>query len=173
MCRAVDGVVRYAPLCIHSFRLIAPRKLLEAQMLNQEYHSYKEIKKVQDRLRWCRHQKGLMQKEVAERIGITRNVYVHLESGEVDWFPKEIADKLAALFEIPVEDLLDDYNRFLYQGQGKLIRAYRESLGLEKKPFARLIGITPSLLRDWELERKRMFKDSWEKHFKDIIDTVG
>lgn len=31
--------------------------------------------------------------------------------------------------------------RFLYKGQGKMIREYRESLGMKKKPFARFMGI--------------------------------
>ena len=76
MCRTEDGIVRYAPLCIHTFRLIAPRKLLEAQQFNQQYHSYEEIQNVPDRLRWCRHHMGLMQKEVAEQIGISRGHYI-------------------------------------------------------------------------------------------------
>jgi len=78
MCRNEDGVIRYAPLCIHTFRFIAPRKLLEAQLLNQQYHSYEEIDNVPDRLRWCRHQMGLMQKEVADLLDITRGHYIDL-----------------------------------------------------------------------------------------------
>lgn len=169
MCKTEDGIVRYAPLCIHSFRLIAPRRLLEAQLFNQQYHSYEEIHNVQDRLRWCRHHMGLMQKEVADMIGITRGHYIDYEVGYVDYYPKEIVDKLAKLYQIPVDDLLDDYNRFLYKGQGKLIREYRESLGLKKKQFARLINLDPGTLRCWENDQKRMFKDSWEKYFKNII----
>ena len=133
LCSTFEDNVRYAPLYIHSFRLIAPRKLLEAQLFNQQYHNYEEIQNVQDRLRRCRHHMGLMQKEVAERIGITRGHYIDFEAGYVDYYPKEIVDKLAALFQIPVHDLLDPYNLFLYKGQGKMIREYRESLGLKKK----------------------------------------
>ena len=139
LCSTSDGYVRYAPMYIHSFRLIAPRKLLEAQLFNQQYQNYEDIPNVQDRLRWCRHHMGLMQKEVAELIGITRGHYIDFEVGYVDHYPKEIVDKLAELYQVPVDDLLDDYNRFLYKGQGKLIREYRESLGLKKKQFARLI----------------------------------
>lgn len=89
MCRTEDGIVQYAPLCIHTFRLIAPRKLLEAQQFNQQYHSYEEIQNVPDRLRWCRHHMGLMQKEVAEQIGISRGHYIDYEVGYVDYYPKE------------------------------------------------------------------------------------
>lgn len=154
---------------IHSFRLIAPRRLLEAQLFNQQYQNYEDIPNVQDGLRWCRHHMGLMQKEVADLIGITRGHYIDFEVGYVDHDPKEIVDKLAELYQVPVDDLLDDYNRFLYNGQGKMIREYRESLGLKKKQFARLIKLDPGTLRCWENDEKQMFKISWEKYFKDII----
>lgn len=100
---------------------------------------------------------------------ITRGHYIDFEVGYVDHYPKEIVDKLAALYQVPVDDLLDDYNRFLYQGQGKLIREYRESLGLQKKPFARLIGVDSNLLRTWEADQKRMNINFWEKYFKNMI----
>ncbi len=169
MCKTEDGIVRYSPLCIHTFRLIAPRKILEAQSFNQQYRSYSEIENIQDRLRWCRHNMGLMQKEVAERIGISRWDYKALESGAVDYYSKEIVDKLTILFDIPIEDLLDGYNLFLHKGQGRLIREYRESVGLNKNQFARMLNIAPVMLRNWENDKKRMTVNSWEKHFKSKI----
>ena len=61
---------------ILSFRLIAPRKLLEAQLFNQQYQHYEDITNVSDRLRWCRYHMGLMQKEVAER-GLDEQPTIH------------------------------------------------------------------------------------------------
>ena len=90
---------------IHSFRLIAPRKLLEAQLFNQQYQNYEDIPNVPDRLRWRRHHMGLMQKEVAELIGISRGHYIDFEVGYVGHYPKEIVDKLAELYQVPVDDL--------------------------------------------------------------------
>lgn len=75
---------------IHSFRPIAPRKILEAQLFNQQYQNYEDIPNVPDRLRWCRHHMGLMQKEVAELIGISRGHYIDFEVGYVDYYPKEL-----------------------------------------------------------------------------------
>ena len=40
-------------------------------------------------------------------------------------------EKIAQLFEVPVERLLDDYNLFLRNGQGKQIKAIRMKLGLD------------------------------------------
>ena len=44
----------------------------KAWLFNQQYQNYEDIPNVQDRLRWCRHHMGLMQKEVAELIGVFR-----------------------------------------------------------------------------------------------------
>ena len=161
--------MRYAPLYIHTFRLVAPRKLLEAQTFNRQYHSYDEIPNVPDRLRWCRHHLGLMQKEVADLVGITRANYIDLETAAVDYYPKEAVDKLAELFEVPPEDLLDDYNRFLYDGQGRGIGEYRLRMGLSQTGLAQELGIDPSSIQVWEAEKKRVSKASWEKYFKKRI----
>ncbi len=84
-------------------------------MFNQQYQNYEDIPNVQNRLCWCRHYMGLMQKEVAELIGISRGHYIGIEVGYADCYPKEIVDKLAALYQIPIDDLVDNYNRFLLQ----------------------------------------------------------
>lgn len=47
----------------------------------------------------------------------------HLESGAFHRaFTPELADKLAALYGIPVEDILDDYTLFLHRGGGDFLR---------------------------------------------------
>ena len=168
MCRIEDGIVRYAPLCIYTFRLIAPRKLLEAQLFNKQYQRYEEIQSIPERLKWHRYQNGLMQKEVADILGVTRRKYQQLELGTIDYYPKELLDKLSELYKIRVEDFLDDYNLFLYKGQGQMIRKYREQLGLERKEFAQLIDVNPGVLRSWENESNRINKESWENCFKNM-----
>lgn len=110
-----------------------------------------------------------MQKEVAQIVGISRSSYINLETGKFNRFDKTVADKLSKLFNIPVYDLLDDYNRFIAYGQGKLIREYRESLNLGKRPFARRIGVDANMIRLWESERKQVSLKSWEKYFKNRI----
>lgn len=75
---------------IHSFRLIALRRLLEAQLFNQQYQNYEDIKNVPDRLRWCRHHMGLMQKEekkpFARLMGIGPNSLRAWESDQKRMF---------------------------------------------------------------------------------------
>ena len=55
MSHTENGETKQSPLFVLSFRLMAPRKLLEAQLFNKQYHSYEDIDNIPDRLRFCRH----------------------------------------------------------------------------------------------------------------------
>ncbi len=161
-----NSIVRYAPLYIHSFVLCAPRKILEATQFNQRYRRYEEIDNVPDRLRWCRHSKGLMQVEVADKVGMTHSVYKAIEEGFTQHVEPDKVDRLAQFYGVPVTDFLDEFNHFLYDGQAVRIRAYRESFGMGKKPFARKMGIPVRCLQEWESGRKVISIKCWERHFK-------
>ena len=50
-------------------------------MFFRKYRRYEEIENIPDRLRWLRHSKGLMQAEAAAVAGVSRNVYINLETG--------------------------------------------------------------------------------------------
>lgn len=131
--------------------------------MNRQYHSYEEITSIPDKLRWCRHHLGLMQREVADRIGLSRQIYMDIETG----VSVHMERSLAKLFEINPTDLLDDYNRFLYEGQGKQLLAYRQQLGMSKKAFARFLGVDVRTIRNWESEQKTMSRKTWEKVMKE------
>lgn len=165
MCRTDDGNTRYAPLYIHTFRLIAPHRSQKALQPGRQYRSYHEIACGPERLRWCREQKGLLQRQVAEYVGLSRQQYMDLENGTAGHCSNEIADKLATLFGVPAFDLLDDYNRFLYEGQSKKIREYRTRLGLGKSAFAKQYHIPARSLSAWESGQKRINRASWEQYF--------
>ena len=158
-----NSQVRYAPLFLHSFLLCTSRKSLG---VNRQYRRYDEIQNVPDRLRWCRHSKGLLQAEVADRVGMTLSVYKVIEEGVTQRIPEETAERLAQFYDVPVTDFLDEFNRFLYDGQANRIHAYRESTGLGKKAFARQKGIPIRSLQAWESERKVISLKCWERYFK-------
>lgn len=104
-----------------------------------------------------------MQKEVAHRAGISQTLYEEMERGDCREYPAHAVDKLSALYRVPVEDLLDGYSRFLYDGPIGQIRHARERLGLSRKAFAELAGVGEKSVRDWEMGRKRVSKRSWER----------
>ena len=148
------------------FPLLAPRKLLDAQKFNIRYTDPSQITEIADKLRWYRYQHALMQKEVAEQIGIDRNTYIHYEEYGRDYYPIEHMEKLAELYDVPVEELLDGYNLFLYKGQGEQIQKIRQGLGLTQKQYAQRLGVSFDNLRKREQNRARIYKSTWEKHFR-------
>ena len=117
--------------------MAGPRTTVEAQAFYRMYHSYADIPNPWDRLRWCRYGLDLLQKEVAAMVGMEEWLYRDLESGTFHRsFTPELADKLAALYGIPVEDILDDYTLFLHRGGGAFLRRYREAKGWNRQQLA-------------------------------------
>ena len=94
------------------------------------------------------------------------------ESGK-DLYPPEHMEKIAQLFEVPVDTLLDDYNLFLRNGQGNQIKAIRTKLGLTQKQYADKLGVSLGNLKHWEQNRKQIFKSTWEKYFKQSLESCG
>lgn len=163
--RTQDSYVRYAPLYIHRFPLCAPRKILEATDLNRQYHRYEEIQSVPDRLRWLRHSRGLMQKEVAVIAGVSRSVYVDLETGAAKQMPAGVADKLAHFYGVPVTELLDDYSRFLLNDPPAQFRQRRMESGMTREAFAQRLGTSLSNLERWETGKCTISRKCWERCF--------
>lgn len=92
--------------------------------------------------------------------------YVHYEEYGKDLYPPEHMEKIAQLFEVPVDMLLDDYNLFLRNGQGEQIKAIRTKLGLTQRQYADKLGVSLGNLKHWEQNRKQIFKSTWEKYFR-------
>ena len=167
MVRNVSGNITFSPMFIHSFPLLAPHHLLESEKFNLRFTDPSQITEIADKLRWLRYRKALLQREIADLIGIDRGTYIRYEEYGHDYYPLEHMTKLAELYEIPVTDLLDDFNLFLYNNQGMQIRAKRMQLGLSRKEYAKILGVHPGSLKKWELNTVRIFKSTWEKHFKE------
>ena len=162
----VSGAVKVAPLQILQFPVILPHKFQDAEKFNLQFSDFSEITETADKLRWLRYQKGLRQRDVADYAGIDRSTYVHYEEYGKDLYPPEHMEKIAQLFEVPVDMLLDDYNLFLRNGQGNQIKAIRTKLGLTQKQYADKLGVSLGNLKHWEQNRKQIFKSTWEKYFK-------
>ena len=160
----VAGTLKVAPLQILKFPVVLPHKFLDAEKFNLRFSYASEITEIADKLRWLRYQKGLRQRDVADYAGIDRSTYVHYEEYGKDLYPPEHMEKIAQLFEAPVDMLLDDYNLFLRNGQGNQIKAIRTKLGLTQKQYADKLGVSLGNLKHWEQNRKQIFKSTWEKY---------
>ena len=167
----VAGTLKVAPLQILKFPVVLPHKFLDAEKFNLQFSDASEITEIADKLRWYRYQKGLRQRDAADYAGIDRSTYIHYEEAGRDFYPKEHMEKLAELFEVPLEDLLDDYNLFLLRGQGAQIKAMRQRLGLTQKAYAAQLGVLLQKFKRWEQGNVQIFKSTWEKYFKQSLES--
>lgn len=162
----VSGAVKVAPLRILQFPVVLPHKFQDAEKFNLQFTNLSEMTETADKLRWFRYHKGLRQRDVADYIGIDRSTYIHYEKYGKDFYHPDHMERIAQLFEVPVEILLDDYNLFLRKGQGEQIKALRMQLGLTQKAYAEKLGISIGSLKQWEQNRTQIFRSTWEKYFK-------
>ena len=113
-------------------------------------------------MRWLRCQRNLYQVEVADYAGLERSTYIGYEEGVRDSYPPDKLAKIAELFGVPAEDLLDEYNRFLAR-QGEEVRLIRRERGLSQEQFAAVLGVSESAVWRWENGKTRMTKGMWER----------
>ena len=107
----------------------------------------------------------LSQKEVAAMVGMEEWLYQDLESGNFRRsFSPEIADKLAALYGIPVEDILDDYTLFLHRGGGAFLRRYREAKGWSHQQLADHAKVSRTSIRCWETGQKTISQSEYQNN---------
>ena len=60
---------------------------------------------------------------------------------------------------------------YLRNGQGNQIKAIRMKLGLTQRQYADKLGVSLGNLKHWEQNRKQIFKSTWEKYFKQGLES--
>ena len=166
MARDSDEGTQYRPMYLLSFPLLAPHHLVEAEQFNIRFPDPSEIIETADKLRWYRYRRALLQREVAEYAGIDRSTYIHYEEYGRDYYPLDKMEKIAEVLDVPVTELLDEYNMFLYNNQGRQIREKRRSLGMTASEYAAQLGVPLGTLKNWERNRVRILKSTWKKLFQ-------
>ena len=107
LCCTLNSHVRYSPLYILTFPLCAPCRILDAAQFDQHRGSYEDMQNIPDKLRWLRHSRGLIQTEVAIRIGVSKHIYKSIEAGTTRQISGEMRDKLALFYGVSSEDFED------------------------------------------------------------------
>ena len=103
-------------------------------------------------------------------VGMEEWLYQDLESGAFHRsFTPELADKLAALYGIPVEDILDDYTLFLHRGGGAFLRRYREAKGWNRQQLTDHAKVSRTSIRCWENGQKTIS----QKCFRLLAEKLG
>ena len=67
--------------------------------------------------------------------------------------------RLAELYDIPLEELLDDYHLFLLRGQAEQLKTLRESKKLTQKEFAESIGVPLGKYKHWDAGKSTNLKE--------------
>ena len=160
-----NGGVQFAPLYIHSFPFLRPHFLAEAERVNIGSDSPEKFDTVADKLRYYRHKKGLLQREVADYVGIERTTYSAYEEDGRDYYPIDVLQRIAEFLEVGVADLLDDYNTFLCNGQARQIKALRDKMKVTQAEFAAHFNVSKEQIKKWEQGKARMTKKFWERIF--------
>lgn len=153
----------YSPLTIHNFQFLRPRKLTDAEKFNIQYPDPAMLTTTADKLRYYRYKKSLLQREVAEYTGINKSTYIHYEGSDHDYYPIDKLSRIAELLEVDITDLLDEYNQFLYDGQGWQIRKIRKSMGLTLYQFGKRYNVSSTAVKRWESGKVRVSKKTWEQ----------
>ena len=123
-----------------------------------------------DNIKILRKKKGYSQETLAEQLHVVRQTISKWEKG-ISVPDAVMLDRMAELFEVPLEDLLDDYNLFLLRGQGAQIKAIRQRLGLTQKAYAAQLGVPLQKFKRWEQGTVQIFKSTWEKYFKQGLES--
>lgn len=162
MCKRKGKSVLFAPLYIHHFTMLQPHFLSEAEKFNLRYTSPSTITYTGDKIRYYRYAKGLLQRDVANYAGLDRGTYSKYERDEI-YYPRDKIEKIAQLLDVEVHELLDDYNRFIYDGQGQNIKAIRRSLGYTQYEFAKLFVVSTGAVKRWEQNRVHIQRSTFLK----------
>ena len=95
---------------------------------------------------------SMKQEDVAERAGIDRATYINYECSDREYYPIDKLKSIADLYNIEVTDLLDDYNLFLYEGQGKNIKSIRKNLRITQVELGQRLDVATGTIKRWEQE---------------------
>lgn len=166
-----NGRTIYSPLAIHTFLFLRPKKLTDAEKFNIQYPNPAMLTTTADKLRYYRYKKSLLQREVADYAGINESTYIHYENPEHDYYPVDKLGRIAELLEVDITDLLDEYNRFLYDGQGWQIRKIRKRMGLTQYQLGKLYGVSAGAVKRWESGKVRVTKGTWGKIFFSVLHS--
>lgn len=148
---------------VHTFRFFNIKNLFNSEEFNVKYSSPDEITTIAEKLRYYRYKEALLQKDVAKHIGISESTYIDYENVNRNYYQLDILRKIADLYKVDFKCFLDDYNLFLYKGQGEQIRKIRKEFGLTQKALADKLNIDRKRIGEWEKNKTRISYDNYVK----------
>jgi DNA-binding transcriptional regulator YiaG len=120
------------------------RRLRSTKPIDKAYPT--ELRTIGDHVRKHRLDLGLLQREVALRIGVDKTTVYNWEAGRATPSLRALPAVIAFLGYDPIE---------IGSSFGAQLRAARRRLGLSHVDLARRLGVDPSTVLDWQWERHR------------------
>ena len=71
--------------------------------------------------------------------------------------------EIAELFDVPVTDLLEEVNVFLYKGKKRHVKEIRRRRQMTQVEYARRLGVPFGTLQGWEQDRVQICKQTWRR----------
>lgn len=164
-CQQQNGHMTYLSLYQYRMHIFTHRSLSSAEKYLSEHPFPEELDTIAEKLQYYRYKNGLLQKDMASALEIDRATYASYEDTSRDLYSLDILEKSAKLFQIPVEDLLDDYHAFLYHGQGEQLKSLRKSCKLTQNDLSRLLLVQRNTVNKWETEKTCLSRSTYEKLF--------
>ncbi len=158
-----NGRTIYSPLAIHSFQFLRPKKLTDAEKFNIQYPNPAMLTTTADKLRYYRYKNPCSSGKSLTMQGLTKAPIFIMKTRNMTTTRIDKLGRIAELLEVDITDLLDEYNRFLYDGQGWQIRKIRKSMGLTQYQFGKLYGVSAGAVKRWESGKVRVTKGTWTK----------
>ena len=132
--------------------------MADAEKFCLQYPNISDTQTTAANLWYYRYKKSLPQREIADYAGISRSFYIHFETPKHDDYPIDVLLRIAQVLGVEIIDLLDGYNRFLYDGQGRQLRAVRKQLHLTQSAFGKLHKVSENTVERRKNESIRMTK---------------
>ncbi len=162
--RINNQVLEFAPLYIHSFNFFKIKRLTQSKSMNIDYYKI-EDKPIGDKIRFYRLKNGLLQKEVAEMIGIDRSTYIKIENNKTV-VSFDILKKLSEILKTDVSELMDDYHNFIYYHQREELKKFRSEKKITQKQLADILDVGVYMVKRWETGHSIISKIYYETLFK-------
>ena len=121
-------------------------------------------------IRQKRLEKGLNQKELSKRVGVSRQVINMWENNHMAPKP-DSWKRLAEFLEIPVDVLLDFNIVRQCQNLGQVIAKKREEKGYSQIDLAVKTGMTLPMIKKWEMNSATPKRENW-KRVVEVLDIT-
>lgn len=157
MYRIEDNKIKYAPLYIHTFRFTKKKKNTKVEKNN------KVLNTIAEKLRYYREKENLTQDDIANYVGISRVTYCRYEKG-VNKYPFKVMLMLAERFEVDLDELLDDYRKFIYNQQGEKIKEIRKDLGgIKRYELSSILDVNDNVIKRCEEDKSYLTRDVYDR----------